>query len=154
VKYRSVDLAMTSKLRRENEIKEKQKDFVLTLYRLQLYYHIYYVDSTSISMWSACKKKTWHRGLIEDNKSIFLPLQDKCGSSRTIFGAIGGSMHKEELNFSFIYSLTDSTCSGTTKKFYEKLVQESPVPMEQTICILDNHPANHSHMVTGYADET
>lgn len=62
-------------------------------------------------------------------------------------------MHNEEENFRFVYSITNRTCKETIKDFLSKMLSEAPVPVNQIICVADNHSAHKSHMVRDYCNE-
>ena len=58
VKVRAVDLHNVNKINRAGEIKQQQKDFVARLRRIQHRKQLYYMDQTSIHLWSTAKR-TW-----------------------------------------------------------------------------------------------
>ena len=57
--------------------------------------YIYWMDETSVNLWSTIKKKTWTDG------TITLPFQGQGNfKSHTIIGAIGGN---DDNDFRFVY---------------------------------------------------
>ena len=107
-----------------------------------------FFDETSLSVWSHLKKRTF-----TDGKSVVFPYQAKRGKNQTIYGAVCGFMDlpENETNFRFIYSVTDRTSSVNTKAFFEKLLSELPVEINQMVVVLDNHSAHRSLFITQWA---
>ena len=55
------------------------------------------------------------------------------------------------MKFRFLYQIDRRTNKEGTKDFMEQGVMRcSPVACSEVAVILDNHSANHSHLVTGY----
>ena len=87
IRYIQVDLASTAKLKKQEEIRQKQKLFALDLYYFRSNYYVCFIDETSISYWSNIRKKTW-----TDSHSVTFPYQASRGVSHTIYGCIAGFM--------------------------------------------------------------
>ena len=109
-----------------------------------------FFDETSLSVWSHLRKRTF-----TDGKSVVFPYQAKRGKNQTIYGAVCGFMDLPEIdtNFRFVYTVTDRTSSVNTKAFFEKLLNELPVEINQMVVVLDNHSAHHSNLITRWANE-
>ena len=82
VSYRFVDLAVTAKIRRAEEIKKQQKDFVYKVMTLRLTKYLFFLDESSVSLWANIKRKTWSRGFTRYEPTVTLPMQEKCGSCK------------------------------------------------------------------------
>ena len=137
-----MDLAATAKLLRAQSIQAEQKQFVITLLQAQLNTYIYFMDETSISLWSNIRKKTW-----TDGGSVKLPYQTKRGPNRTIIGAIGGFNDQQ---FDFQYLICERTCKEDVLAFVRQLIANRPNKNIEFMLVADNHAAHHSRYVTEY----
>jgi hypothetical protein len=58
ITYKRVDVAAVTKLKRVDELKRLQKQFLIDLVHLQTDRHVFYMDETSLHAWYH-KKHTW-----------------------------------------------------------------------------------------------
>ena len=91
-------------------------------------FYVCYIDETTISYWSNIRKKTW-----TDSYSVTFPYQASRGVSHTIYGCISGFMshNVRQSHFRLTYQIANSTNKVDTRKFLEKIIDESPVPTSQ-----------------------
>ena len=109
---------MVNKILRAREIQLQQRQFVAALFlarRRRL--RIYYLDETSVSVWSPKLTKCFTDG------SIKLPLQSKRGRSRTIIGAVGGDYQLGLVHW--IYTTAESTNTEAVYAFLTELLNEA-----------------------------
>ena len=89
IRFMTVDLALTAKIRAAEQTRKAQKEFVYKLLAAQASKYIYYLDETSITLWNNIKRRTW-----TDGASVVLPMQSSRGRNCTVIGAIGGQDEK------------------------------------------------------------
>ena len=77
----------------------------MKLMRARLDKYVYFMDESSVSLWSNIKHRTWSRGHTKEAEGVTLPMQERCGKNKTVIAAVGGGMYAEEANFQFIYSI-------------------------------------------------
>ena len=70
IRYKTVDLHMTQKLLKADDLKKQQRKFVIEVEQLKLRTFVWFMDSTSISAWSSLKKKTWNNCLFRASTSF------------------------------------------------------------------------------------
>ncbi len=113
VRYRTVDLHSTCKIKKAAEIQRKQQEFVIKLRSLWAQRKIvFFIDETSTHAWEQ-RKRTFTRG------ATYLHYQERRGHSRTVFGAVGGEL---DISVHWVYSVEDNTSSETVKRFLNKLI--------------------------------
>ena len=117
ITYRMVDLHTTIKLKRAHEIRCNQLAFVKKITEAKQQKIIFWLDETSVSLWSPLKRRTWTNG------QITLPYQAKRGHNMTVIGAVGG--RSETLYW--VSSVVRRTCKEFVRQFIEKLVTRVPV---------------------------
>ena len=137
-KYKVVDINATNKLSRQIKILSKQQDFVRSLFEYRSEGKvIYYLDETSVSLWSSIKNKTWTDGTIK------LTYQAKRGINLTVIGAVGGVASQVE----WISSVERRTSKEGVRRFLSYLFAEVPHPSSKIVIVFDNHSSHHSRYV-------
>ena len=112
---------------------------------LSAYKFVYYMDETSLSLWSSIKKKTFTDG------TTTLPYQAKRGTNRTVIGAVGAAMYDDEDNqFQFKYQVVRRTAKEEVREFLELLRDSAPVLRSDYVIFADNHSAHRSKLVTKF----
>ena len=143
IKYRSVDLNNVMKIRQTDRIIAEQRDFVMDIEIAKVTKVVYWLDETSLSLWSSLKRKTWTDG------SITLPMPKTAFQCRTVIGVIGG----DDLGLDFFYRVIPNSKKEYIWTFLVRFIHHCNVPRKNILLVLDNHGSHKSHMVTEFLQD-
>ena len=83
-----------------------------------------------------------------------LPLQDTRSEGKTMMGAVGAlSKDHEDRKFHFLYIIVEKTVKETVIIYFQHIIDNAQVPIDDIVIVLDNHASHHSHMLRDFAEE-